>query len=69
MALALLTGLGLAFSAGSLAAAWYLVRHLRQELPRGGEQGLLVSIAANRHRSAIMIRAGLGGRASSSPAT
>ena len=37
---ALLTGLGLAFSAGSLVAAWYLVRSLRRELPHGGEQTL-----------------------------
>ena len=34
---ALLTGLGLAFSLGSTAAAWYLVRTLRRELPRGRE--------------------------------
>ena len=37
---ALLTGLGLAFSAGSLVAAWYLVRSLRRELPHGGEPTL-----------------------------
>ena len=37
----LLTGLGLAFSVGSAAAAWYLVRTLRRELPRGGQQTLL----------------------------
>ena len=52
---ALLTGLGLAFSAGSVAAAWYLVRKLRQELPRGGEHGLLVSIEQTAISSAIMI--------------
>ena len=52
---ALLTGLGLAFSAGSVAAAWYLVRKLRQELPRGGEHGLLVSIEQTVLSSAIMI--------------
>ena len=52
---ALLTGLGLAFSAGSVAAAWYLVRKLRQELPRGGEHGLLVSIQQTALSSAIMI--------------
>ena len=51
---ALLTGLGLAFSAGSLAAAWYLVRHLRRELPRGGEQALRVSIQQTVACSAIM---------------
>ena len=34
---ALLTGLGLAFSAGSLAAASYLVHHLMKGLPRGEE--------------------------------
>jgi putative peptidoglycan lipid II flippase len=37
---ALLTALGLAFSAGSTAAAWYLVHSLRRELPRGGERAL-----------------------------
>jgi murein biosynthesis integral membrane protein MurJ len=52
---ALLTGLGLAFSAGSVAAAWYLVRTLRQDLPRGGEHGLLVSIEQTAISSAIMI--------------
>ena len=52
---ALLTGLGLAFSAGSVAAAWYLVRQLRQEMPRGGEHGLLVSIEQTVLSSAIMI--------------
>jgi murein biosynthesis integral membrane protein MurJ len=52
---ALLTGLGLAFSAGSVAAASYLVRQLRQELPRGGEHGLLVSIEQTAISSAIMI--------------
>jgi murein biosynthesis integral membrane protein MurJ len=52
---ALLTGLGLAFSAGSVAAAWYLVRKLRQELPRGGEHGLLVSVEQTAISSAIMI--------------
>ena len=52
---ALLTGLGLAFSAGSVAAAWYLVRQLRQELPHGGEHGLLVSIEQTALSSAIMI--------------
>jgi peptidoglycan biosynthesis protein MviN/MurJ (putative lipid II flippase) len=52
---ALLAGLGLAFSAGSVAAAWYLVRKLRQELPRGGEHGLLVSIEQTAISSAIMI--------------
>jgi len=34
---ALLTGLGLSFSAGSVAGAGYLVHHLRRGLPRGGE--------------------------------
>jgi murein biosynthesis integral membrane protein MurJ len=34
---ALLTGLGLAFSLGSLAAASYLVHHLMKGLPRGAE--------------------------------
>jgi murein biosynthesis integral membrane protein MurJ len=34
---ALLTGLGLAFSAGSAVASVYLVYHLRRGLPRGGE--------------------------------
>jgi hypothetical protein len=34
---ALLTALGLVFSAGSAVAAWYLVRTLRRELPRGEE--------------------------------
>ncbi|MDR0342174.1 MAG: hypothetical protein LBI49_03520, partial [Nocardiopsaceae bacterium] len=34
---ALLTGLGLAFSAASMVAAGYLVRHLRQSLPPGGD--------------------------------
>jgi putative peptidoglycan lipid II flippase len=34
---ALLTGLGLAFSAGSIAAASYLVYHLMKGLPRGEE--------------------------------
>jgi murein biosynthesis integral membrane protein MurJ len=52
---ALLTGLGLSFSAGSVAAAWYLVRKLRQELPRGGEQGLRLSIEQTAISSAIMI--------------
>jgi putative peptidoglycan lipid II flippase len=37
---ALLTGLGLTFSAASIVAAWYLVHHLRRELPRGGEPAL-----------------------------
>ena len=37
---ALLTGLGLAFSAGSAVAAVYLVHHLRRGLPRGGEPAL-----------------------------
>ena len=37
----LLTGLGLAFAAGSAVSAWYLVRNLRRELPRDGEQTLL----------------------------
>jgi murein biosynthesis integral membrane protein MurJ len=37
---ALLTGLGLAYSAGTLAAAGYLVHRLRQALPRGGEPAL-----------------------------
>lgn len=52
---ALLAGLGLAFSAGSLVAAAYLVRRLRQKLPRGGEQGLLVSIEQTALSSAIMV--------------
>ncbi len=34
---ALLTGLGLAFSAGSVVASIYLVLRLRRELPHGGE--------------------------------
>jgi putative peptidoglycan lipid II flippase len=34
---ALLTGLGLSFSAGSVVAAFYIVHHLRRGLPRGGE--------------------------------
>jgi putative peptidoglycan lipid II flippase len=34
---ALLTGLGLAYSAGTIAGAGYLVGHLRRGLPRGGE--------------------------------
>jgi hypothetical protein len=38
--LALLAGLGLAYSAGSIAAAIYLVHHLRRGLPRGGEPAL-----------------------------
>jgi murein biosynthesis integral membrane protein MurJ len=37
----LMTGLGLAMSAGSCAAALYLVRALLRQLPRGGEQTLL----------------------------
>jgi murein biosynthesis integral membrane protein MurJ len=37
---ALLIGLGLAYSAGSIVAAGYLVRHLRRGLPRGGEPAL-----------------------------
>jgi murein biosynthesis integral membrane protein MurJ len=41
---AMLTGLGLAFSAGSVAAAIYLVHHLRRGLPRGGESALLPSL-------------------------
>lgn len=36
----LLTGLGLAMSAGSTAGAVYLVRSLRRQLPGGGEQTL-----------------------------
>jgi peptidoglycan biosynthesis protein MviN/MurJ (putative lipid II flippase) len=50
----LLTGLGLAFSGGSIAAACYLVHHLRRGLPRGGERALrpLLRTAAC---SAIMI--------------
>jgi putative peptidoglycan lipid II flippase len=36
----LLTYLGLAFSAGAIAAAGYLVRHLRRGMPRGGEPAL-----------------------------
>jgi peptidoglycan biosynthesis protein MviN/MurJ (putative lipid II flippase) len=36
----LLTGLGLAFSAGSITAASYLVHQLRRGLPRGGEPAL-----------------------------
>jgi peptidoglycan biosynthesis protein MviN/MurJ (putative lipid II flippase) len=39
--IALLTGLGLAFAVGSAVAAWYLVRNLRRELPRGGGPTLL----------------------------
>ncbi|HET9897519.1 MAG TPA: lipid II flippase MurJ [Streptosporangiaceae bacterium] len=37
---AMLTGLGLAFSAGSVAASIYVVHHLRRGLPRGGERFL-----------------------------
>ena len=37
---ALLTGLGLAFSAGTIGAAAYLVRQLRRRLPHGGERAL-----------------------------
>jgi putative peptidoglycan lipid II flippase len=37
---ALLTGLGLAFSAGTIGAAAYLVRQLRRRLPHGGERVL-----------------------------
>ena len=37
---ALLAGLGLAFSAGTVAAAGYLVYQLRRELPHGGEPAL-----------------------------
>jgi putative peptidoglycan lipid II flippase len=36
----LLTGLGLAFSAGSVVASIYLVLRLRRELPHGGEPAL-----------------------------
>ena len=50
----LLTGLGLSFAAGGIAAALYLGRHLRRGLPRGGEPVMrpLVQILAC---SAIMI--------------
>ena len=51
---ALLTGLGLAFSLGSIAAASYLVYHLVRQLPRGSETArpsVLRSVAG----SAIMI--------------
>ena len=37
---ALLAGLGLAYSAGSVVAAIYIVHHLRRGLPRGGEPAL-----------------------------
>ena len=37
---AVLAGLGLAYSAGTVAAAGYLVHHLRRVLPRGGEPAL-----------------------------
>ncbi len=37
---ALVTGLGLAYSAGTVAAAGYLVRRLRRALPRGSEPAL-----------------------------
>lgn len=37
---ALLTALGLVFSVGSTVAAWYLVRNLWREMPRGGERTL-----------------------------
>ena len=37
---ALLAGLGLAYSAGTVAAAGYLLHHLRRELPRGDEPAL-----------------------------
>jgi putative peptidoglycan lipid II flippase len=50
----LLTGLGLSFAAGGIAAALYLGRHLRRGLPRGGEPVMrpLLQILAC---SAIMI--------------
>jgi murein biosynthesis integral membrane protein MurJ len=51
---ALLFGLGLAYSVGTLGAAGYLVYHLRRTLPRGGEPALrplLRTVAC----SAIMI--------------
>jgi murein biosynthesis integral membrane protein MurJ len=38
---ALLTGLGLSFAAGSYVGAGYLLRHMRKELPHGGEPVLL----------------------------
>jgi murein biosynthesis integral membrane protein MurJ len=37
---ALLTGLGLAYSAGTIAGAGYLVHRMRRSLPRGGEPTL-----------------------------
>jgi putative peptidoglycan lipid II flippase len=37
---ALLTGLGFAFSAGSIVASIYLLLRLRREMPRGGEPAL-----------------------------
>jgi murein biosynthesis integral membrane protein MurJ len=52
---ALLTGLGLTFSAGSVAAAWYLVRNLRRELPRGGERGLALQFEQTAICTAVMI--------------
>ncbi|MBO0771109.1 MAG: hypothetical protein J2P35_06585 [Actinobacteria bacterium] len=50
---ALLTGLGLAFSAASMAAAGYLVRHLRRSLPPGGEP-VLPSLVRAVACSAVM---------------
>jgi murein biosynthesis integral membrane protein MurJ len=51
---ALLTALGLAFSAGSLSASWYLVRHTRRSLPRGGERPLR-SMAMSCACAAVMV--------------
>ena len=64
---ALLTGLGLAFSAGSLVAARYLVRSLRRELPRGGEPTLR-PFAADLHLLGHHGGAGVGWRRTSWPA-
>jgi len=50
---ALLTSLGLAFGAGSVAAAGYLVRHLIKGLPRGGEP-VLPSLLRSAASSVIM---------------
>ena len=70
---ALLTGLGLAYSAGTIGAAGYLVHHLRRGLPRGGEPALrpllrtlvcsavmAVPVWAAAHFVASPIRSGAG---------
>ena len=68
----LLTGLGLAMSAGSVAGALYLVRSLRRQLPRGGEQTLLpflqtVIASAIMAAPAWAIGSVLAGRLTSAP--